>query len=499
MDALTVGDGGEVFSGDHGVGARRAERSQPRPTGASRIGPHTNPQSRPLPGSLSARFPSRTLSVLRALPLALLLVFAMAGGAAEAQPVRFEGTVVDADTGEPLPGATVQIDGTTLGDAADADGRVMLGLPTLPATLVVRFVGYAPTSLRLTNADAAQGVIWRDVPLSPSPFSLGEVEVSAEPPGERIWRRVLTRRQELARRIGSYSAEGYTRLVLLRDGTFDVAPIPIRFAEAISNTTWSRIGGAAEEVVARRRRPDGGPFRWADAGPIPDLYFEDVLLLDDQQVVSPTHPRSLDAYEFRLGETVERDGMRFLDLAVIPRQGGLVSGRIQVVDTLWTIAEADLRLDPRPRGATVDSYDAEYHWRYGPVYAGMALRDSLWLPTLFLREGRVDAGVPGFDVPAVRFRQRSFLRSHRVGLPGNVQTLGRRFRSPRGVYAGRDVYADLRAALPLDSVEVAADTLALLGRDRLRDFLPPEGIRLVFGPAFLSRSLGISVEGSDDP
>ena len=433
------------------------------------------------------------------LPFAAALLLCLGAlPAAMAQPVRLDALLVDAETGAPLPGATVQVEGEATGDAADADGRAVLPLPGLPATVVARFVGYAPAVLTLGAGDARDGVVRRTIRLSVAPFVLGEVAVSAEPPGETIWRRVLARRARLAQSIGAYSAETYARLLLLRDARLDVRPTPIRISEALTNLTWTAQTGGREEVAARRRRPEGGPFRWADQGPTLDVYFETELAFDGRPVPSPTHPRALDYYEFRLGETVERDGLRFLDLAVIPRRGGLPSGRVRVVDTLWVVAEAELRADPVALGPTADLWEVTHRWTYGPVWSGPALRDSVWLPTRYEREGAVDAGIPGFNVPPVRFRQRSEVTRHAVGYRGAVPPMRRRLLAPAAVYGGAEVYADARRALPLDSLEAHADSAAwLAGRD-LASLLPPEGLTVAFGVPLVSRALRISVEGKDD-
>lgn len=433
----------------------------------------------------------------RLAPLALLVLVSPLA----AQPVRFEARVVDADSGEPLPGATAQVEGLAGGDASDSDGNVMLTLDALPAEVIVRFVGYAPARLSLLASEVRDGVIRRVVRLSVAPYILGEVAVSAEPPGERIWRRVLARKRDLMGRMGGYSAEAYTRLLLLRDGRLDVRPTPIRITEQLSNLAWRPVVGLREEVVARRRRPDGGPFRWADTGPIPDMLFEDWLWLDGRRVMGPGHPDAISAYAFRLGETVEADGMRFLELAIIPRQQGLLAGRIRVVDSLWVVAEADLRAPFGPGGSAVQGFDAEHHWEYASIWAGNRLRDSLWLPTLYRREGRVDVGVPGYDLPLVRFRQTSRVGQHRLGARNADLTIQTRYRNPGAVYAGMDVYQLPRSRAPLDSLEALADSSALLGRVQLREMLKPqEGLTFtLFGVPAVTKVLGFDVEGSDDP
>ena len=438
----------------------------------------------------------------RLLLLAGLLLAAHA--APRAQGVPFLGTAVDAATGEPLPGATALVAGQRGGTAAGPDGQFRLVLPALPDTVVVRFVGFATAQTVVTARDVRAGVVRRTVRLSAEPRALGEAVVTGEPPGERLWRRVLARREALAARVGAYAAEAYSRLLLVRRGRLDTGEVPVQLTETLSNVSWARRRGAgagsAEEVVARRRLPAGGPFRWARPGPLPDLYLDDLLALDGQRVPSPFAPDALDHYAFRLGETVEAGGLRFLDVAVVPRRGGLVAGRIRIVDTLLVVAEADLRLDGG-RPADADLFDAAYRWTYAPVYADDALRDSLWLPATFTREGSVTVNLPGNRIPTVRFRQRSVFTLVVPGNVGEAARFGRRYGSAgggaQGVYGGREVYALGRRALPLDSLERVVDTDPRFRRMSLQEMLPPQD-GIGFGGLLGLLRLAPSLEGEDE-
>lgn len=58
---------------------------------------------------------------------------------------KLTGFVRDAKTGEPLPGATVQLDGTQKGDAADQNGYFQIsGIPSKTYSVTASFVGYQP-------------------------------------------------------------------------------------------------------------------------------------------------------------------------------------------------------------------------------------------------------------------------------------------------------------------------------------------------------------------
>ena len=52
------------------------------------------------------------------------------------------GTVVDSETGEPIPGASVKVQGTTVGTLTNTDGRFTLGnVPSGSKTIIVSFMG----------------------------------------------------------------------------------------------------------------------------------------------------------------------------------------------------------------------------------------------------------------------------------------------------------------------------------------------------------------------
>ncbi|MEL6844808.1 MAG: carboxypeptidase-like regulatory domain-containing protein, partial [Bacteroidota bacterium] len=50
------------------------------------------------------------------------------------------GTITDAETGEPLPGASVRVKGTTVGGIADANGKFSIQLPDGYNTLLISFI-----------------------------------------------------------------------------------------------------------------------------------------------------------------------------------------------------------------------------------------------------------------------------------------------------------------------------------------------------------------------
>ena len=120
------------------------------------------------------------------IPLALFALTLLASPASAQPTAVLSGSVVDAASGEPLPGAAVRVLGR--GAAADADGRFRLaGLPADTATAVVTFVGFEPLRQWV---DLRSGAATLDARLVADEAALGEVEVTADAAQQALGRDV---------------------------------------------------------------------------------------------------------------------------------------------------------------------------------------------------------------------------------------------------------------------------------------------------------------------
>jgi TonB-dependent receptor len=82
----------------------------------------------------------------------IFILFILSGLFLNAQTGRISGTILDAKTGETLPGATILIEGTNKGAAADFDGKFSINsVPVGKVNLVISFISY--TTKKITGVE----------------------------------------------------------------------------------------------------------------------------------------------------------------------------------------------------------------------------------------------------------------------------------------------------------------------------------------------------------
>lgn len=115
--------------------------------------------------------------MFRFLSTAVLLLLVALPGVALAQGTgTLAGRVVDATTGETLPGANVRIEATTLGAAANMSGEYrIIGVPVGTYNVTASFAGYQPQTI--TDVSISSGYT-RELNFSLSSATLGTVEVT---------------------------------------------------------------------------------------------------------------------------------------------------------------------------------------------------------------------------------------------------------------------------------------------------------------------------------
>jgi iron complex outermembrane receptor protein len=127
-----------------------------------------------------------------------------------AQAPRISGSISDGDSGKPLSGVSVSVQGKNTGTVTNADGVFELKT-SVPATLLISFVGYARQQVNVNSTENIQ------ISLLPSIEELDQVVVSASRVEENILRSPVSIEKLDARAIQqSPSANYYDALVNMK-------------------------------------------------------------------------------------------------------------------------------------------------------------------------------------------------------------------------------------------------------------------------------------------
>ena len=345
--------------------------------------------------------------VLAAALLASLTPALAQSGSGEPSPgpsATVAGQVTDADTGEPLPGATVQLDGTFVGTVTNRDGQFVLDLAGRMGALVVRYIGYETARVQPAGERL-------DVALVPSALELGEVVVSGEDPAVQLMRRVIEQKQTWREAVRSWQADAYVRYVVLADG--EIAAIK----EVATEAFWDRERGLAEQATAARTTDNlaATPGPLAAAAALVDLYDDEVEFAGFT-LPGVTGPDALGFYRFEITGQRVQDGVPVYDVSVRPKsdlQPGFV-GTLAVLDRPAALLEVRLGLSEAVRLPLVQDLSVSYGQAFSPF--GQE-EGGAYLPVDFRFDASGTPGMAGLRFPPSGFRVNARLSGYALNVP----------------------------------------------------------------------------------
>lgn len=174
--------------------------------------------------------------------------------------IPISGTITD-EQGEPLIGATVQVEGTTIGTTTDVDGRFTLSADE-GAVLIVSYLGYVTQEVIVGSEASIQ------VQLIPDATQLEDVLVIAYG---------AQKKQDVTGSIGSVDSEDFNKGVVVNPGQLLQGKVA-----GVNVTAASGEPGAAQNVIIR----GVGSLR---SGTTP-LYVIDGFVIDNSSTGVATNP-----------------------------------------------------------------------------------------------------------------------------------------------------------------------------------------------------------------
>ncbi|MFN2374032.1 MAG: DUF5686 family protein [Cyclonatronaceae bacterium] len=312
------------------------------------------------------------------------------------------GRVADAETGESLPAANIQIMDTYRGTITNMEGFFELPVETLPVTLIVRYIGYATMNIPVEKAGEPVEVM-----MQPVTIDMDEVVVTGEDPALSIMERVIVRKQMWRKDLATYTAEAYTRQRLENDEGI------VSITESVSRVHWDRDRGTREVLMSRRQTNNLAESQnFAGAGYLPNLYDDDIDIAG-YRIVGVTHPDALKFYDFKLEGLRNIDDQVIYDIRVIPKRKlqPVFEGTVSVLAGEYALLEVDLKPGPAVMfPPPVKRIDLHYRQQFSN-FGG-----DPWLPVDMRIEGLIDIGFIGLQIPTIKIAQISGLTDYRINV-----------------------------------------------------------------------------------
>lgn len=209
--------------------------------------------------------------------LILLFTWSVVVNAQESSRITIKGTVVDANTNEPVPFANLGLLGTIAGVASDMDGKFELMVPDKYSTYVIRVsaVGYSPYEIKVYEAKDKPDL---KIVLKPMSYGIGEVDVYGQ---MLMYKKML---KNVVANIGKnyiskpYSYEGYFKYSVTTNKTTEKVKEAIVTIYDSKGYQRSNVADAFKELnysfsQIRRNQPVASVFDGM-------MYFDDILTAD---------------------------------------------------------------------------------------------------------------------------------------------------------------------------------------------------------------------------
>ena len=356
------------------------------------------------------------------------------------------GRVIDAQTGESLPAANVQIEDTFRGTITNAEGVFTLRVDALPATLVVRYIGYETERLEVT--DVPEGDV--EMRLQPVVYELEEVVVTDQDAAVSIMRKVIERKQQWREALLAYEAEAYTRFTLENDTGI------VSILESITDVYWLKDEGMREVVKAQRRTSNMEFDEFMPAAQFIANMYDDNIDIAGYTFVGVTHPGALKTYDFELVGYRYIDDRLIYDISVQPKNKFKTAfhGLISVLDEEYALLEVTLQPGDSFRfPPPVSGFDISFVQQFSD-FGG-----SFWLPVDFRSEMVLDIGIGRLlSLPSIYVSQVSRMADYMVNepVPDSLFVEERETVADSVALADTTMFASSGLAVPLNRAEVAA-------------------------------------------
>jgi hypothetical protein len=289
------------------------------------------------------------------LHLTSLLLFLL-----NSQNAQVSGIIVG-PSGEPLPFASVYLQGTSKGTTSNVEGRFSLDLEDGTYQLVFQYIGYKQQirKIQLEGKPLELRIIMEE-----EAVELSEVVVRAdqEDPAYRVIRAAMEKRKYFLKQVDTYACEVYIKgnIKFLNapekflgqeigdlDGNLDSNRQGIIYlSESEARLYFKQPDKYKEIMQSTKVSGNDNGFGFNQASEMDFNLYRNYSLYN-RQIISPIASNALGYYRYRLeGTFFDQEGNLINKIEVIPKRSEdpVYQGYIYIIEDLWNIQSVDLTL-----------------------------------------------------------------------------------------------------------------------------------------------------------
>ncbi|MCY4233773.1 MAG: DUF5686 family protein [Bacteroidetes bacterium] len=347
--------------------------------------------------------------------------------------VLITGSVQDSITSLPLASAHVILEGSNQGTITNRQGQFGITIPSLPASLIFRHIGYHPVRVEF-RPNSSKSIA---IALQPVPIQLPELLITGDYLATAIMEEVIRRKASRRLHLQSHQASVYSRITLLNRDRI------VLVNEAVFDR-YFQYGRGIRSVI-RSQRSTSDFHQDLGLSLVPQDFSSDLVQINGISFFGPTHPDALNHYTFTFAGRRYWNNQLLFDIYVAPKtnQEGTLIGRISVIDSLYAMVETDLK----PASHVIYPPDTR-DWRVS-YRQNFAQVDSFWLPIDLQLQGWIHVEPEGQRTSSAVVEQNVRLTDYITNEP-----------VPQVLFTRND-------KLQIDTVSVLRDDLFLMGLDMI--------------------------------
>ena len=342
-----------------------------------------------------------------------IFIFFILSGIILAQEREIKGTVLDSETGRPLPYASILLNGTNRGTVSNLDGEFTLKLESSNHTLVFRYVGYKSDSL-VVSATLKKDITIR---LIRQPFLLPEILITSENPAYRIIREAIRRKRINKLGLNNYEYSTYSKNVMESAGEIAMVQETISRVFKLKDNIEKEFILKTHKTENRKKSFNLNLAADLTNSRLPD-FSADTLRLLMNKVYLPINDDAFDYYDYKLLKSIETKSAPVYEISVIPRSNirPLLEGTIYIEGDSYSIIKVDLKASKGVRFPFVQNLSMEFK-------QSAAKFDGYWLPDYFEMNATVGFNMGGLiGIEPITFHEVNSITDYKINqtIPDSV-------------------------------------------------------------------------------